>query len=155
MFLNCKWLLKNPWNNDFLRIYSWNVLEFYFSSFIKNSTHLFHDSSFWNWCLFIGSSYYFMMLRLVNLFLLIFVYVFDYYEIKLFKKTFKSIVIIFSTSLVFLKSIDMFLKCSWIVLEFSFQKLLATLRLFFGKMTWFKPLLKSKRFFRERSSCIT
>ena len=64
VFLNCKWLLKNPWNNDFLRIYSWNVLEFYFSSFIKNSTHLFHDLSFWNRCLYIGSSYYFMMLRL-------------------------------------------------------------------------------------------
>ena len=26
------------------------------------------------------------------------------------------------------KSIDMFLKCSWIAYEFSFQKLLATLR---------------------------
>ena len=33
---------------------------------------------------------------------------------------------IFSMSLIFLKSIDMFLKCSWIV-EFSLQKLLATL----------------------------
>ena len=58
-------------------------------------------------------------------------FVFGYYEIKLFfKKNFKSIVI-FSTSLMFLKSIDMFLKCSWIVLEFSLQKSLATL----GKIT--------------------
>ena len=65
LFLNCKWFLRNPWNNEFLRICSWNVLEFYFSSFIKNSAHLFHDSSFWNWCLYIGSSYYFMMLRLL------------------------------------------------------------------------------------------
>ena len=45
---------------------------------------------------------------LVILFLLIFVFVFGYYEIKLFLKTFKSIVIIFSTSILFLKSIDMF-----------------------------------------------
>ena len=52
-------------------------------------------------------------------------------RLSFFKKTFKSIVIIFSTSLVFLKSIDMFLKCSWIVLEFSLQKSLATL----GKIT--------------------
>ena len=65
MFLNCNWFLKNPWNNEFLRICSWNVPEFYFSSFIKTSAHLFHDSSFWNWCLYIGSSYYFMMLRLL------------------------------------------------------------------------------------------
>ena len=64
LFLNCKWFLKNPWNNEFLRICSWNVLEFYFSSFIKNSTHLFHDSSFWNRCLYIGSRCYFIMLRL-------------------------------------------------------------------------------------------
>ena len=44
LFLDCKWFLKNPSNSEFLRICSWNVLEFYFSSFIKNSTHLFHDS---------------------------------------------------------------------------------------------------------------
>ena len=64
LFLSCKWFLKNSWNNEFLRICSWNVLEFYFSSFIKNSTHLFHDSSFWNRCLYIGSRYYFVMVRL-------------------------------------------------------------------------------------------
>ena len=64
LFLNCKWFLKNPWNNEFLRICSWNVLEFYFSSFIKNSTHLFYDSSFWKRCLYIGSRYYFMMIKL-------------------------------------------------------------------------------------------
>ena len=56
---------------------------------------------------------------------MIFVFVFGYYEIQ---KTFKSIVIIFSMSFVFLKSIDMFLKCSWI-LEFLFQKSLAALHL--------------------------
>ena len=64
LFLNCKWFLKNPWNNEFLRICSWNVLEFYFSGFIKNSTNLFHGSSFWNRCLYRVSRYYFMMLRL-------------------------------------------------------------------------------------------
>ena len=52
-------------------------------------------------------------------------------RLSFLKKTFKSIVIIFSTSLMFLKSIDMFLKCSWIVLGFSLQKSLATL----GKIT--------------------
>ena len=46
LFLNCKWFLKNPWNNEFLRICSWNVLEFYFSSFIKNSAHLFETDAF-------------------------------------------------------------------------------------------------------------
>ena len=35
LFLNCKWFLKNPWNKEFLRICSGNVLKFYFSSFIK------------------------------------------------------------------------------------------------------------------------
>ena len=64
LFLNCKWFFKNNWNNEFLRIYSWDVLEFYFSSFTKNSAHLFHGSSFWIWCFYIGPSYYFMMLRL-------------------------------------------------------------------------------------------
>ena len=54
-------------------------------------------------------------------------FVFGYYEIKLFKTTVKSIAMIFSMLLMFLKSIDMFLKCSWIVLEFSLQKLLANL----------------------------
>ena len=63
LFLNCKWFLKNPWNNEFLRICSWNVPEFYISSFIKNSAYFFHYSSFWNWCLYVGSSYYFMILR--------------------------------------------------------------------------------------------
>ena len=58
-----KWFLKSPWNNESSSICSWNVLEFCFASFIKTSTHLFHDSSFWNWCLYIGSRYYFMMLR--------------------------------------------------------------------------------------------
>ena len=52
-------------------------------------------------------------------------------RLSFLKKTFKSIVIIFSTSLMFLKSIIKFLKCSWIVLEFSLQKSLATL----GKIT--------------------
>ena len=131
LFLSCKWFLKNPWNNDFLRICSWNVLEFYFSSFIKNSAHLFHDSSFWNWCLYIGSSYYLMMLRLSEFcscwYLYFMRFVFGYYEIKLFKATVKSIVMIFSMLLMFLKSIDMFLKCSWIVLEFSLEISLATL----------------------------
>ena len=41
VFLNFKWFFKNPWNNEFLRICSWSVLEFYLSSFIKNSAHLF------------------------------------------------------------------------------------------------------------------
>ena len=44
-------------------------------------------------------------------------------RLSFFKKTFKWI-IIFPTLLVFLKSIDI---CCWIVLEFSFQKSLATL----------------------------
>ena len=64
LFLNCKWFLKNSWNNEFFRICSWNVLEFYFSSFKKNSIRLFYDSFFWNQCLYIGFRYYFMMLRL-------------------------------------------------------------------------------------------
>ena len=61
-FLNCTWFLRNPWNNEFLRICSWNVLEFYISSFIKNSAYLFHDSSFWNWCLWVLVINYFMMM---------------------------------------------------------------------------------------------
>ena len=55
-------------------------------------------------------------------------FVFGNYDIKLFKKTFKSIVMTFSMLFVFLKSIDIFLKYCWIVLEFSFQKSLATQR---------------------------
>ena len=51
LLLNCKWFLKNPWNNEFLRICSWNVLEFYFSSFLKTlliffKTHLFETDAF-------------------------------------------------------------------------------------------------------------
>ena len=126
--------MKNLWNNVFLRICSWNVLEFYSSSFIKNSAHLFHDSSFWNWCLYIGSSYYFMMLKLLPCCSCWYLCLsFVVMRLSFFKKTFNSIVIIFSTSLVFLKSIDMFLKCCWIVLEFSFQKLLVTLHLCLNK----------------------
>ena len=63
--LELKVVLEKSLKNEFLKICSWNVLQFYFSSFIRNSAHLFHDSSFWNWCLYIGSSYYFMMLRLL------------------------------------------------------------------------------------------
>ena len=107
--------------------YSWILL----FKLPKNSTHLFHYSSFWNRCLYIGSRYYFMMIRLswfCSCWYLYFMrFVFGYYEIKLFKTTVKSIVMIFSMLLMFLKSIDMFLKCSWIVLEFSLQKSLATL----------------------------
>ena len=130
LFLNCTWFLKNPWNNEFLRICSWNVLEFYFSSFIKNSAHLFHDSSFWNWCLYIGSSYYLMMLRLSEFcscwYLYFMRFVFGYYEIKLFKKTLQiNCYDIFNIAYVFEKY--MFLKCSWITLEFSLQKSLATI----------------------------
>ena len=47
-------------------------------------------------------------------------------RLNLLKKPFKPIVMIFLMSLIFLKSIDMFLKCSWIV-EFSLQKSQATL----------------------------
>ena len=64
LFLNCKWSLKNPWNNEFLRICSWSVLEFYLSSFIKNSAHLFFMSHLFETDAFIGFGYYFMMLRL-------------------------------------------------------------------------------------------
>ena len=51
LFLNCKWFLKNLWNNEFLRICFWNVLEFYFSSFIKTPLiffmiHLFETDAF-------------------------------------------------------------------------------------------------------------
>ena len=51
LLLNCKWFLKNPWNNEFLRIFSWNILEFYFSSFLKTLLiffiiHLFETDAF-------------------------------------------------------------------------------------------------------------
>ena len=120
MFLKCSWV--------------------FFSSFIKNSAHLFHGSSFWNLCLYIGSSCYFMMLRLSQFCSCWYLYLsLVIMRLSFFKKTFKSIVIIFSTSLVFLKNIDMFLKCSWIILEFSFQKSLTKLVL-----TWSFILARNK-----------
>ena len=59
-------------------------------------------------------------------------------RLSFFKEIFKSTVIIFLSSLVFLKSINIFFKCSWIVLEFSFQKWLATLGSNFNKNSRFK-----------------
>ena len=60
------------------------------------------------------------------MFFLIFVFAFGYYEIKLFLKKCSNRLLYFQRPLCFW-SIDMFLKCSWIVLEFSFQILQATL----------------------------
>ena len=114
--LNCKWFFKNLWNNEFLRICSWNVFEFYFSSFIKTLLIflkliflyrfqvLFYDAKTCNFVLVdICISW--------NLSLVIM-------RLSFFKKTFKSIVMIFSPSLMFLKIIDMF----WNILEFlNFQ----------------------------------
>ena len=64
-FLNSLNSLYYSWVvSGFWKILEMSFLESYFSSLIKNSADLFHDSSFWNWCLYVGSSYYFMMLRL-------------------------------------------------------------------------------------------
>ena len=94
--------------------YSWIL------SFIKNSTHLFHDSSFWNRCLYVGSRYYFMMLRLLQFWSCWYFYfmrfVFGYYEIKLFKKILQiSCYDIFNFGYVFEKYwyvLETFLNCS-------------------------------------------
>ena len=101
MFLKCSWILLFKLH--------------------KNSTHLFHDSCFWNRCLYIGSRYYFMIIRLswfCSCWYLYFMrFVFGYYEIKLFKRNLQVNCYIFNVAYVIEKHwcvLEMFLNCSWI-----------------------------------------
>ena len=108
MFLKCSWFLLFKFHKNLCSSFSWFI-------FLKLVPL----------CRF----YYFMMLRLSLFCSCWYLYLsLVIMRLTFLKTAFKSIVITFSMSLVFLKSIDMFLKC-WIVLKFSFQKSLAALSL--------------------------
>ena len=79
LFLNCKRFLKNHWNNEFLRICSWNVLEFYFSSFIKNW-------SFFSWFILLKLMPFYRFQTLfydAKTFIILFLLIFVFHEICL------------------------------------------------------------------------